>query len=85
MKTSELKIGNVYIYPFKGSYFILLLREITSEDLIFATYNSENNKWYIPDVWNYDFENDGFEKLKSKKLSKVELRDCIQALFTNVE
>lgn len=86
MKPRDLEVGKVYTHIFgKNDYFIMVMIAKDSEDLTFATYNSEKNIWYIPDIWNYDFENDGFEKFDSKDFSSLEKQDFISSLFERVE
>lgn len=85
MKPKDLKIGNVYTFTLdKRDYFIMLLIDKNSEDLIFATYNSDNNTWYIPDVWNYDYETNRFKKFNSNKFSSLEKQGIIVSLFREI-
>lgn len=85
MKPKDLKVGKIYVHFFsKDDYHIMILLDKNSEELTFATYSSEKNAWYIPDIWNYDFENDGFDDFDSDDFSSLEKQDFISSIFREV-
>lgn len=81
MTPKDLKIGKIYTLPFKKENFHMIFLSKEDDMLNFATYNDGENAWYIPDTWNYDYENDDFQKFKAPKgLGK---QDMVQSLFEN--
>jgi CRISPR/Cas system-associated endonuclease/helicase Cas3 len=91
MKAKNLEVGHVYKVHLSYSlatddeYFIMLLLRKTSDELIFATYNSSDNTWYIPDTWNYDFESDKFQEYRPRMLTDSDRRGIIESLFREVK
>lgn len=91
MKAKNLEVGHVYKVQLAYSriagdeYFIMLLLRKTSDELIFATYNSADNTWYIPDTWNYDFDSNKFQEYKPRMLTNSDRRGIIESLFREVK
>lgn len=83
MKPEDLKVGQTYVYkPHKSKdSLVMILLSKNEEDLVFATYNTELSRWYIPDIWNYDLDGIEFLKFDQKMFSYFERRDIISRLF----